>query len=701
MRILVVDDEADIRLFLDRALTVLGYEATTCADATEALARLEDESFPMILLDWMMPQVDGLSLCRRIRAKPGGDLPVILLFTGRDGDDDLEQVLAAGADDYMTKPIVVEHLNVRLKIAGDRAVQRAARREAEEKLRASEERFALAAQGSNDGVWDWDLRAGKVYYSDRWKAMLGLGVDDVGDGIEEWFDRIHPADRPRVEASCQAHLGGKLDHFECSHRLRQSDDTFRWVVSRGLAVREGEGEAYRMAGSLTDITGRGVHDQLTGLPNRRLFSYRLDNALQRHKRKSDYLFGVLLFGLDRFKMVNDSLGHVAGDELLIAVGRRLEGSLRATDILARLEATLARFGGDEFIVLVEDLQDVNDVLRASERFQKIFEQPFDVMGQEVFANASVGIVLGSADYDRPEDLMRDADIALHRAKALDGARFEIFDETMHERAVTRMRIENDLRRAGQGSEFRVLYQPIVALANGRLVGLEALLRWQHPKRGLISPTEFLSVAEESKLITMIDRWILKETCRQMAAWEEELGSQLDVSIHVNLSSRHFSQADTVAALSEVLEDSRIPGNRLKLEITESLIMKDPEAASAVLARFKELGIQLCLDDFGTGYSSLAYLHRFPLDTLKIDKSFVDDLDGRGGKAIIRAIVELAHGLGMDVVAEGIETERQARQLTFMGCDHGQGFFYSKPATSGEILGRIAESLEDATDRSPV
>lgn len=698
MKILVVDDEVAVQSLLDRALQALGYQVTVCRDAASALEAASRDNFPLILLDWLMPGTDGLTLCRQIRQFPDGDLPVILVLTGRAEPNDLQKVLGAGADDYMTKPFAVEHLEVRLAIARDRAQQRLDRKEAEEKLRASEERFALAARGANDGVWDWDLNTGQIYYSERWKSMLGFADEDIGDGIDEWFERIHPADRQRVENLCQAHLDGAECHFEASHRLRQRDDTFRWVVSRGLAVRDGEGKAYRMAGSLTDITGRGVHDQLTGLPNRTLFSYRLENALQRHKRKPDYLFAVLLFGLDRFTMVNDSLGHLIGDELLVAVGKRLEGSLRATDILARLEATLARFGGDEFIVLVEDLKDADDMIRASERFQRIFEKPYTLNGHEVFTKASVGIVLGSADYEKPGDMMRDANIALHRAKTLGGSRFEIFDETMHKRAVTRLRLENDLRRAREGSEFRVVYQPIVSLTTGRTVGLEALLRWQHPTSGLISPTEFLAIAEESELITLIDRWMLSKTCRQMTSWTRQLSGELEVSLNVNLSSKQFAQPKMVDELHQLLQETQLPGKNLKLEITESLIMRDPAAAADVLRQLKDLGVQLCLDDFGTGYSSLAYLHHFPLDTIKIDQSFVAGMnnteknrqdEGEGHQAIVRAIVDLGHGLGMDVVAEGIETARQVEQLTEMGCDHGQGFFFSKPVTSDEALLRLA------------
>ncbi len=801
MKILVVDDQQDVRTFLAQALTLLGHDATMCVDAESALKAAAAEAFPLMLLDWMMPGTDGLELCRRIRASPGGELPIILIFTGRDQPEDLQEVLASGADDYMTKPLDVDYLRIRLSVAEATALQRAARLEAEEKLhlllkaiettqlgvtitdtnkrivytnpadaemhgyqveeltgqdvrifapqaswetegpegvvgfrkwkreslnvrrdgttfpvqitsavvtddsgrslgivsscediterksneealRTSEERYALAARGSNDGLWDWNLRENVVYYSDRWKAMLGCSEAEVGDAPEEWFDRIHPADLQRVRSLWQDHLDATSEHFECSHRLRHRDGTYRWVASRGLAVRDESGKVCRVAGSLTDITGRGIHDQLTGLPNRTFFSYRLENALERHKRKPNYLFGVLLFGLDRFKMVNDSLGHVAGDELLIAVGKRLEGVLRATDTIARFAGTLARVGGDEFIILIEDITDAGQTIRIMKRFQKIFERPFGVSGDEVYAAASVGIVLSSSAYQQAADIVRDVDIALHRAKKLGGSHFEIFDETMHRHAVTRLQIENDLRRAQEGDEFRAFYQPIVSLETGKPVALEALFRWQHPTDGLISPTRFLSVAEESELIVSIDRWILEEACRQLVRWEKDLGRELPLAVSVNLSSRQLSRLGVVEAVTELLRETGLPGERLRLEITESVLMEDPDAAAEALAELKTLGVALCLDDFGTGYSSLSYLHRFPLDVLKIDRSFIAGMTAEGGgPAIVRSVVDLAHNLGMDVVAEGIETAEQVEQLQEMGCDYGQGFYYSEAVAS--------------------
>ncbi|MCP4657056.1 MAG: EAL domain-containing protein [bacterium] len=813
MRILVVDDQADVRAFLREALRFLGHEATLCGDAATALEKCRAEAFPLMLLDWVMPETDGLELCRRIRALPDGDQPVLLIFTGRDKPHDLQKVLAAGADDYMPKPMVVELLQIRLTIAEERARQRAARREAEEKLgrlekavetmqlgvtitdtehrilytnpaeaqmhgytveelvgqdvrifapresweesmspaelagihawkrestnvrrdgttfpvqitsdvvsdptgrpaaivtagediterkraeealRISEERYALAARGANDGLWDWNLEKHQIYYSERWKSMLGFAEDEIGNRPEEWLDRIHPADRQRVESACEAHLDGTLAHFECSHRLLNHNGLYRWVISRGLAVRDEEGTAYRMVGSLTDITGRGVHDELTGLPNRSFFIFRLQNALERHRKKPEYLFGVLLFDLDRFKTVNTSLGHVVGDELLIAVGNRLEGSLRATDTLARLEGTVARVGGDEFIILLEDLRDASQAIRLTERLQEMFARPFLLDGHEIFASASIGIALGSTAYEKPEDLIRDADTALHRAKALGRGRFEIFDETMHARAVATIQIENGLRRAVEGNEFRLLYQPIVSLANGKLKGLETLLRWQHPERGLLRPAHFLPVAEESELIVAIDRWVLREACEEWAALEGELASETHLSLNVNVSSRQFSQDDLVEQVRELLERSRFRGVRLNLEITEGVIMENPDSGADVLAQLKRLGVRLCLDDFGTGYSSLSYLHRFPLDTLKIDQSFVAGMDETaGGPAIVRAIVDLAHHLDMDVVAEGIETPQQAAQLQEMGCDYGQGYYYSYPVTSEQIRARFTDAF---------
>ena len=571
-------------------------------------------------------------------------------------------------------------------------------RRAREALRESEERYALAVRGANDGIWDWDLRAGRLYLSPRWKQMLGYAEHELGELPEEWLGRLHPEDRPRVEAELGGHLEGRTPLFESEHQVRHKDGRYLWVLTRGLAVRDPEGRALRMAGSQADVAAGKVADLLTGLPNRVLFMDRIQRALNRARRRPGSYVGVLFVDLDRFKLINDSLGHVAGDELLVGIARRLEGCLRSGDSLGRLSDghTVARMGGDEFTVLLEEIRDVTDATRVAERITQALAQPFQLSGNEVFVTASVGIALSPADGDGAEELLRNADTAMYRAKTLGKARYEVFDAEMRERAIRRLQGETELRKALDNHELRVHYQPITELRGGRIVGFEALVRWQHPQRGLIGPTEFVPLAEETGLIVPMGQWVLYEACRQMAAWRERFGDGPPRSVSVNLSSRQFVQQDLLDSIREVLADTRLPPEQLRLEITESLIMEDPEATARLLRRLRDLRVQAYIDDFGTGYSSLSYLHRFPVSTLKVDRSFVGSMshDGKGeGSAIVHTIVSLAHNLGLKVVAEGVESQDQLARLRELRCEYGQGFLFSRavdgPAAAALVAAEAA------------
>jgi diguanylate cyclase (GGDEF)-like protein/PAS domain S-box-containing protein len=552
------------------------------------------------------------------------------------------------------------------------------RKRAESALRESEERYALAARGANDGLWDWDLTQGQVYYSSRWKGLLGCSDEEVSPSPQEWLGRVHPADRKALESEIARHLSGATSHLEASYRLLHNDGSYRWVLTRGMAVRDGLGKAYRIAGSLSDLTGKGVHDPLTGLPNRAYFVRRVDTALERFKREPQNQLAVLLLDLDRFKIINDSLGHVAGDELLQAVSQRLESSLRGADTLTRLDGTLSRTGGDEFVILLEGIRDVGDAIRVAERVHSALDPPFALRHEEVFTTATMGIALGGAHYASADELIRDADTALHRAKAQGSSRFQVFDREMHQGAMARLQIETELRRALERDELRIFFQPIVDLADGGITGFEALVRWQHPREQLVSPDRFIPIAEESDLILAIDRWVLGEACRQIAELRRHDGAS-GLTASVNLSGKHFSQTDLVSQVRGALEDTGIPGAALKLEVTEGVLLKHPEMARQLLSELRELGVRVCLDDFGTGYSSLSYLHRFPLDILKVDRSFVGGMNGEGGETtIVRSIIHLARDLGLQVVAEGVETPEQLELLRGMGCAFGQGYLFARP-----------------------
>ena len=679
-RLLIVDDNEMNRDMLARRLARKGYVIGLAESARELLPRVKEDGIDLVLLDIEMPEVTGLDALQALRESYSSiELPIIMV-TAKNQSDDIVKALEMGANDYLTKPID-------FPVALARIGTQLSHKNAQEALRESEERYALAARGANDGLWDWNLVTSAMYFSPRWKAMLGFREHEIEDRLEEWLGRIHDADRDRVKEEIAAHQRGLTPHFESEHRLLHKDGGFRWMLSRGLAVHDATGRALRMAGSQTDITERKVSDPLTGLPNRLLFIDRLGRLIKHSKRRKDHLFAVLFLDLDGFKMINDSLGHLAGDQLLVGVATRLEKCLRSSDTVARLGETftVARLGGDEFTILLDDIKDAADANRAAERLMKALAPPFLLASKEVFTSISIGIALSNTAYDQPEDMLRDADTAMYRAKSLGKARYEVFDADMRASVMARLQLETDLRRALERKEFRNFYQPIVALDSGRIVGFEALLRWQHPTRGVVGPEEFIFVAEETGMIRELGWWSLREACRQMSAWRARSEACLDLTVSVNLSAKQLLQPHLVDEMKKLLRETTLPPEALKLEITESAVMADPTAAAEMLQRIKSLGIRLAIDDFGTGYSSLSYLHRFPLDTLKIDRSFISGAgDGGGEMEIARTIMPMAKNLRLDVVAEGVETIEQVALLKRLQCKYAQGYYFSKPLAPAEV-----------------
>ncbi|HEV7516573.1 MAG TPA: diguanylate cyclase, partial [Thermoanaerobaculia bacterium] len=567
------------------------------AKALELLGNSPDVD--VVLLDVSLPDSvhNSLDSLHRIKAQ-APELPIVLL-TGVEDEELATAAVRLGAQDYIQKRQVESSLlgrSIRYAIE---------RKQAELALRESEERYALAVQGAHDGLWDWHLKTDRIYFSPRWKSMLGFGEEEIGDEPREWFDRVHPDDLMVFKAEISAHQGGGTPHFKSEHRMLHKDGTYRWVLSRGIAVRNGAGGAYRMAGSQSDITARKLaekrlqhdafHDGLTGLPNRALFLDRLSMVLAHARRRGGHPYSVLFLDLDRFKNVNDSLGHHVGDELLVAVARRLESLLRPGD-------TVARLGGDEFAILLNDVADGTQATRVAQRVNRDLAQPFNLRGHEVFVTMSLGIALGaSCEYERPEDVLRDADTAMYRAKAAGKDRHALFDRNMHDRAVALLQLENDLRRAIEREEFEIHYQPIVSLVNGELEAFEALLRWNHPVRGLLQPETFIAIAEDTGLIVPIGWWVLREACRQLAEWQALYPANRLVPVSVNLSGKQFMQSDLLKRVKRILRETRVQTGSLHLEMTESTIMDHGEAALAKLSQLRDLGVKLYIDDFGTGY----------------------------------------------------------------------------------------------------
>ncbi len=578
------------------------------------------------------------------------------------------------------------------------------RRKVELALRESEERYALAARGANDGLWDWNLVAGEVYLSERWREMVGVVDRTLSLSPEEWFSRVHLSDLPQLKVDIAAQAAGARSHFHSEHRLRHSEGFFIWVLCRGIVVRDNEGRALRIAGSMTDITARkdleerlrreAQFDSLTTLPNRSYATDLLRRAIARAKRNREQQFGVLFLDCDRFKVVNDSLGHHAGDSLLRLVAGRLNGCVRPGDVVARL-------GGDEFVVILEGVKDEAEAISVAERIQHSLAQPFYLDGRELFMSVSVGIAMSQPGVERPEDYLRDADLAMYRAKLRGRARHEVFRADMRAGAVLQMSLENDLRHSMDRGELRVMYQPIWSLASGRIVGFEALVRWDHPQHGAMQPADFIPIAEETGLILPLGEWVLRQASQRLAHWNTKVVADDPIWMSVNVAARQLTHPGLVEIVKSAIAETGIEASKLKLEITESMIMADAVAAVGALEQLKALGIHLLMDDFGTGHASLSYLHRLPISTIKIDRYFVGRIDSNSEcLEIVRTILNLSRSLSMDVVAEGVENSAQREVLQSLGCEYVQGYLLSPPldADAAERLMVTNRAVESAAGR---
>jgi diguanylate cyclase (GGDEF)-like protein len=493
-------------------------------------------------------------------------------------------------------------------------------------------------------------------------------------------------DRYLKDVTASASQAELAERARAELERERAEQAERHVLELNSYITEQERISRALEETKEHFRHAAFHDPLTGLPNRLMFSELLKAEIEGAKHRPDYLFAVLFLDLDRFKNINDSLGHTHGDLLLVAFAQRLERCLRPTD-------TLARFGGDEFAILLSGIENAADAIRVAERIQQELTVPFELDKNSAFTTTSIGIALSSTGYERPEDILRDADTAMYRAKENGKARYEMFDTGMHARAVSRLRLESDLRRAVEQQEFCIHYQPIVAMESGRLAGFEALVRWNHSERGLVFPDEFIPTAEETGAILPIGQWVLEQACIKLREWQQQSTCFRLLSLSVNLSAKQMSQPNLVDQVKRALEVSKLNPHCLKLEITESVVMENAEAATAMFKQLRALGVQLSIDDFGTGYSSLSYLHRFPVNYLKIDRSFVSRMTETTDNAeIVRTIVTLARNLGMEVIAEGVETQEQNQQLKALGCEYGQGYLFSRPVETAAVSVLLANEL---------
>jgi diguanylate cyclase (GGDEF)-like protein/PAS domain S-box-containing protein len=525
-----------------------------------------------------------------------------------------------------------------------------------------------------------------IRFSAQWRNIIGLAPTGTTGSPDEWFDRVHPEDLESLKRAVDAYLAGNSEELIHQHRLRHEDGTYRHVLCRGNVVRGPRRRAIRLGGSLTDVTERaeaeqslrdsGSRDPLTGLCNRAVFVEALGHRLLALKKRLGGHFAVLFLDLDRFKVINDSLGHLVGDELLIGVSRRLESCLREGDALARL-------GGDEFAIFLNELRDEGQATAIAFRIEDAFSTAFQIGGREVFTSTSIGIAFSAFRYNSPDEIMRDADTAMYHAKARGKARHEVFDANMHAEAIDRLGLENDLRLAVRDNDFQVHYQPIVSLSSGACVGFEALVRWTRDGKD-VSPARFIPIAEELGLIESLGSWVLREACRTFAEWQRRFPNSEFECVTVNVSTRQLVQHGFFRTVDDAVRDSGLKPSHLRLEITETALLVSPHTTASLLRELRDLGVKIYLDDFGTGHSSLSRLHQLPVDALKIDRSFVSSLLLPNRPAIVESILALAYTLETGVVAEGVEDEVQALELDRLGCRYAQGFLFSPPIPASKV-----------------
>ncbi len=696
--VLVVDDDMALRLLIVETLLEDNLAVEEAEDGVEALELFQRSSPDLVLMDVKMPRMDGFTACAEMRKLPNGIDTAIVLVTGLDDIASILRAFDAGATDFMTKPVNWPLLSHRVRYllrAGD----------AFRNLRQSEQRLSIAQKIAKLGNWDWVFDKDTVYCSNQMCTLCGRDPVEGPFNHEMFLQYVHPDEKEAVLAAVKKALEEKKS-YHLEYRIQQADGLTRIIHEQAEVEYDSNGSPVSMHGTVQDISERkqseekirflAYYDSLTGLPNRQLFTKYVEQALLAAVRASNKV-ALLYIGIDRFKRINDTLGHSAGDDLLKMVATCLSDSIRRSDIFGKFvsskesEIILSRLTGDEFSILLTGLFIEDSISGVVLRILDMLQKPFSVGGREINVSCSVGISVFPGDSEGVEALLKNSDVAMSHAKQSGGNTFKFFSQDMNDRATERLNLEIDLKKALARDEFVLFYQPQVHLHSGKISGLEALIRWQHPERGLIVPLEFISIAEESGLIIPIGAWVLNEACRQAYAWQQ--AGLAPIRIAVNISSHQFRQGGLVTMVKQALDDSGLSPSMLELELTESSIMQDIDTTITTLSELKALGVTLSVDDFGTGYSSMNYLKRFPLDTLKIDRSFVMDITtDPNDAAIIIAIIALAGSLGLTTIAEGVETQEQLQFIRQHHCDEVQGFFISNPLPADEVAYCLVPAL---------
>ncbi|MDJ0556805.1 MAG: EAL domain-containing protein [Microcoleaceae cyanobacterium MO_207.B10] len=706
-KILVVDDEPDLETLIcqkfRKPIRQKELKFVFVHNGIEALEILKAEpEIDIVFTDINMPKMDGITLLKKLSEINKLTLKTVIISAYGDFKT-IRKAMNLGAFDFLTKPLDLDDLAITLSKT-IRAVQNA--KEAveqkklaqqaqaellkQETLRESEKRFRALIENSTDIIMILNIDGEVIYASPSAnKYLYNFSENNLNRTI---FKIVNASDRQLIKHTLQKLINNSLDK-EYIKELKLKNNQQNWQVFETIFTNlVFDSHIEGIVVNCHNITDRKIaeekllydafHDSLTKLPNRALFMDRLSHAFARYKRHSQEHFAVIFIDLDRFKVVNDSLGHLAGDKLILEVANRLKKDMRYDD-------TIARMGGDEFAILLEYVKSEENSQYVAERIQKLLQLPFTINNQEVYTSASIGIALANKDYKYPEDILRDADTALYRAKTLGKARQEVFDISMYADNLAQLKLEIDLRQALKKNELELYYQPIIDLKTGLISGFEALLRWKHPERGIVSPVDFIPISEETGLIIPIGWWTLQQACQQTYHWQQQF-PHYHLTMSVNLSGRQFSQDELVNQVQEILSLTNLDPHNLKLEITETTIMENEAIVMNILSNLKRLNVQLNIDDFGTGYSSLSRLQNFPIDTLKIDRSFVMRMDKESENLeITKAILSMASSLGIDVIAEGVETAEQLSLLRNLECKYGQGYFFSKPVDSEKATNLIA------------